>query len=252
MFHSPIDRNTTVPTPAPAVVRPERRGNYDKLLEVAGVSAEQILKLFRDCLPPRVIMSLGSSGFTAVSLDLYGYCPTEGVAVVQIRQVVKPKSNSRYVQVRKSYVLVGKGEITGEPFCHGVSANAVRAAIRKHKNDHDCARQVIWAAQRWIFQLTESQHQKSVRQGDVIMFPATKPKQQIGLVAGPVLIGGSHQLRAAEIIEIEAGSDYIARDPALWHLKFQHDPTYAPQDGWFRVRQARAEATWDFAQQFGD
>jgi len=252
MFHSQIDRNTLVSTPSPAPVVPaERRGKFGQLLEIAGVPAGQILGKFRACLPGSWIVSVGNSGYTALNSDLYGYCPVEAVAVVQLREILRQKAGY-YPAILKSYVLVGKGEITGEPFCHGVSAQAVHAAIRKHAGKPDCAQQVVHAAQRWIFQLTEKQHAASVRQGDVIMFPVPKPKQTVGLVSGPVLIGGSHQLRSPEVIQITKGEDYLARDPALWHTKAQHDPTYAPRDGWYRVRQARREATYEFAPQYGD
>lgn len=224
----------------------EKRGQYGELHRIGDKYAGPITDSFDDCLPDTFSNFDWKGRGGSINTDLYGFCPAEQVAVVQVRYVERLYKNG-FANVHKNYFLVGRGEITGAPFSHCVSAQAVRSAVRRGAD----AAGVVRAVQRWMFQLSEKQLSRAVRQGDVVMTPCRAPAGLPGKQK-KVLIGGSHELRAAEIVEVDQGFEYLARDPSLHHLKRQHDPLYAPADGWYLVRQARSERPFEPGHAFGD
>jgi hypothetical protein len=65
------------------------------------------------------------------------------------------------------------------------------------------------------------------------------------------LLGGSHEIRAREIVVDDAGGVF-AWAPALWHVKGQHDPIYAESETWYQVKIALETETWDWSVRLGD
>lgn len=183
----------------------------------------------------------------AVNHALYGYDGDRGLAVFQVRHFYR-RSRHGYANVRKAYFLVGFTE-TGAPFRHPVSAHTIRAAVRGAASPAE----VVRVAERWIFRVTPAQHARSVRQGDILMFPARgRPAPAAEPIGRRLLLLDSHELRAHEIVRGTDGEVW-AYDPTIYHLKDQHIPLYAPDvDGWWIVRPGREGTTYDFAERLGD
>jgi hypothetical protein len=224
-----------------------RRGPYSEIQSVGDIPAAAIIEHFRDCLPERFIEFDSKRRGDALNLDLYGYCPEQEVAVIQVRHAFRRYRNS-YLNVRKDYVLVGYNEITELPFRHPVSANAVRAGVRAAPDDPSSA---VRAAQRWMWGVSDAQLSKSLRQGDVLLVPLRR--RPIGKKIGTDrhLLGGSHEIRAREIV-VDGAGGVFAWAPALWHVKGQHDPIYAESETWYQVKIARETETWDWSVRLGD
>lgn len=165
----------------------------------------------------------------AVNHALYGYDGDRGLAVFQVRHFYR-RSRHGYANVRKAYFLVGFTET-------GAASPA----------------EVVRVADRWIFRITPGQHARSVRQGDVLMFPARgRPAPAAEPIGRRLLLLDSHELRAHEIVRGTDGEVW-AYDPAIYHLKDQHIALYAPDvDGWWIVRPGREGTSYDFAERLGD
>lgn len=183
----------------------------------------------------------------AVNHDLYGYDAGRDLAVFQVRHYFRQYRNG-FANIRKTYFLVGFTE-TGAPFRHPVSAHTIRAAVRRGESPAE----VVRAAERWIFGVTPAQYARSVRQGDVLMFPARgRPASDAMTVGRRLLLLDSHELRAHKIVR-DAKGEIWAYDPAIYHIKGQHVPLYAPDvDGWWIVRPGREGTSYDFAERLGD
>lgn len=236
------------------------RGAYDEILRLVGVSEtpQQIISRFAAALPGKFVAFDRKSRGDALNHDLYGYDPEQDVAVIQIRHAFR-RYRDGYLNVHKDYVLVGRNEITGLPFRHPVSATAIRAGIRADRRDPAAA---VRAAQRWMWGVSDKQLTKALadgcRQGDVLLVAergkpaAAKVLREVGTT---YILGESHEVRAAEVLIVAGKGDtevVWARDPALWHAKGQHDPIWAPADGWYSVRIADEAATWSWGTRLGD
>jgi hypothetical protein len=235
------------------ITRPElgamhlRRGSFAEILSLDGMPAKMIIDRFRDCLPERFIEFDSKQRGDALNLDLYAYCRDEEVAVVQVRHAFR-RRRYHHLNVRKDYVLVGFNEITKAPFRHPVSAHAVRAGVRA---DGDDPASGVRAAQRWMWNVTDAQLGNSLRQGDVLLIPTNRTPRGERVDAGTHLVGGSHEIRAREIV-VDAAGGVFAWAPAVWHAKDQHDPIYAEDETWYRIQIAREAPTWDWSMRFGD
>lgn len=227
------------------------RGWYDQIITITTehgdvIPESDILERFSPALPELGIS--GSNGcYDAVNAGLYGYCAKQDVAVIQIRNSVKAKKHY-FPSVRKTYCLVGFNEITGLPFRHPVSANIIRANVQDGDNPADA----VFAAQRWIFQVTAKQLSKSIRQGDVLLVPAkSKPKETTHL-GDTLIVAESHRIEAIEIVR-DTKNRVWAFDPAIYHQKGQHDAIYGDQvDQWYMVKPGREVEAWSFCQRLKD
>lgn len=218
--------------------QPEIRGDFDEILKIGPVWPKTILALFRDCLTPEYCEFDRKGRGTALNHDLYGYDPSQGVAVVQARQCIGTKYGKTS---HKTYFLCGHNEITGAAFVHPVGSHAIRAAINAGGNSVE----VVFTAQRWMWEVTPKQLATAVRQGDLLLVPEKTPA---GEYRGEVMtLAGSHEIHADEIRE--NGMVY-ALNPRLIHTKNQHEPVTVT--GWASVRVAREASAWNFAERKGD
>lgn len=229
------------------------RGHYDEII-INGL--DLIDQHFAPCLPDTYCDFDRKGRGAAQNIDLYGLDASQNVAVYQIRLAHRMYKNG-YMNVRKSYCLVGFNDETGEPFRHPVGAHKIRAAVRKSPNDPAA---IVRAAQEWMWELTSKQLDRALaasqRQGDVIIVKTGLPKaaQPIEVPEEGYPLGGdeaSHLIISSDIRELD-GKIY-AWEPKLKHRKDQHCLVFAGEgEGWYSCRVAREEAAWDFAQRFGD
>jgi hypothetical protein len=238
----------SLPTELPLVSEgtPWTRGNYNALLSAYGGSARSIKLMFLDALPPEFCEFDRKKRGSSLNVDLYGYDPEQEVAVFQVRLAYR-RSASNFLSTRKSYVLVGRNEITKAPFRYPVSSNAVRAAITA---GNESPIDVVRAAQKWMWKCTSRQLSVGIRQGDVLLV------QERGVPVGEHVgvayeVGGSHTIKAEDIRCDEKQDRIFALRPALTHTKGQHEPV-AASAGWYSVRVAREADAWDFSQRVGD
>ena len=237
-------------------IAPAHIGNYDEIVRFGenislgdglyrlACPANAIVRLFRQALE-REYVELDKKGRgTTLSHDLYAYDPRQGLAVIQARQYYKQGAN-HYGATRKTYFLVGKNEITGEFFRHPVGSHAVRAACKK-STDKTRA-DVIRAAQRWMWKVTEKQLARSIRQGDILLVPEHEPKtaERRGMT---FTVAESHRILADEI---RLNGRCYALNPSMIHTKNQHAPV-ENLTGWYSIRPARTAPAWDFAERIGD
>jgi hypothetical protein len=225
------------------------RGNYDEIISFRGssmpgspwVPAKEILDFFRPCLVEERCHFDNKMRGDAVNHDLYAYSPRERVAIVQARHAFRRRAN-HFLSVHKTYFLVGYNEVTKAPFRHPISANTVRAAVRKHGTDQDA---IVRACQAWMFDVTPRELAHSVRQGDVLLTPLKDEPQ--GELIGTVAALDNHVIEAAEV---RRNGALYARDLKIRHTKGQHREVMA--DGWHRVVMAREVSAWSFSQRLGD
>lgn len=223
------------------------RGHYNEILSVFGVEsrteAKEILAKFASCLPDTGIERPSKKVFSAVNVDLYGYDPSQNVAVVQAREFWRHERKG-WTRMKKSYFLCGFNE-SGTPFRHPVSSGAVRAAA---KSADPVA--VVRAAQRWMWGVTPRQLANGVRQGDVLM--VRERGEPVGQDMGKVAtLADSHRVEAARIVRTASGR-IMALNPWMYHTKNQHDPVVADVEGWHSIRVADEAPAWDFAVRMGD
>jgi hypothetical protein len=225
-----------------------RRDVYGAILEISGpLTVHDITTRFAVALPTSYVAFDHANRGDAVNHDLYGYDAPRDLAVFQVRHAFRP-SRRGYLNTRKTYFLVGFTE-DGNPFRHPVGAHAIRSAINRGCSPAE----VVRVAERWIFNVTPAQYDRGVRQGDVFMFPAGRqPPKDAERVGSRLVLLDSHELRAHEIVQDAKGRIW-AYDPAVYHLKHQHVPVYAPTVScWCRVCGGREAHTWDFAERLGD
>ena len=226
------------------------RDCYGAIIKLGGARAPSIHDIkrhFAAALPESYIAFDHAHRGDAVNDALYGYDAARDLAVFQVRHFFR-RYRDGFANTHKSYFLVGFTE-TGAPFRHPVSAHTIRAAGRRG----DSPAEVVRTAERWIFAVTPAQYARAVRQGDVLMFPARgRPAPDADRLGRRLLLLNSHEIRAHEIVEDVKGEIW-AYDPAIYHLKEQHIPLYAPDvDGWWIVRPGREGTTHDFAERLGD
>ncbi len=219
-------------------------GHYDEIVKFGGCHARDIIALFSPALEEEYI-DLDSKGRgSCLNHDLYAYDPAQGVAVVQARQFYR-RAASHYGATRKTYFLCGRNEITGEYFRHPVSAAAVRAACRKSTDPTRA--DVVRAVQRWMWQVTEKQLAKSIRQGDILLVPEREPKSAPSRGMS-LTVADSHRILADDI---RLSGRCYALNPTMVHAKGQHRPV-ENLTGWYSIRVARESDAWDFAERIGD
>lgn len=224
------------------------RGRFNEITNINGRPAAETLKRFEPALPPTFAEFDKAKRGDALNVDLYGLDPEQDVAVVQVRHSFRRYRNG-FLNTHIDYVLVGFNELTGLPFRHPVSAYIVRAAIRRNPSDPVVA---VRAAQRWMWSVTERQLTNGVRQGDVLLVPERGQPRPVKAELGVNhVVGGSHEIRAARIVELQSGRVW-ALSPSVWHAKGQHDPIFADHDGWHSVRVADEAPTWRWGQRLGD
>lgn len=227
------------------------RGHFDQIISLVDGAATEfagaILDQVKASLPASFIEFDRAQRGDAVNHDLYGFDVENGVAIVQIRHAFR-RSRRGYLNVHKSYVLVGRNEITNESFRHPVSASAVRAAIRKEPGNPIAP---VHAAQRWMWGVTEKQRAEGIRQGDVLMVRERGEPKGKKIDARSVTLAGSHVVKAAEFIEGDNGRLY-AFCPDVHHAKGQHDMISPNEEGWHSIRVAEEARAWDFSQRLGD
>lgn len=184
----------------------------------------------------------------SLNLDLYGYDPDQDVYIIQIRHFFRRYANG-FANVHKDYVMVGLNE-TGTAFRHPVGAHGLHAAIRK---DPENPSAVVRAAQKWMWEVTDKQLEKAVRQGDVLMFPVrARPANATAVNGNVVTVGDTHQINASEFVLDGKGRVY-ALGPTIRHSKNQHDPVYGEDDEtWHAVRLAREADVWKWGARLGD
>jgi hypothetical protein len=206
-----------------------------------GISASKIIQLFKPALEQEYIDLDKKGRGSCLNHDLYAYDPDQGVAIIQARQYYK-RAARHFGATRKTYFLVGKNEITGEYFRHPVGSHAIRAAIRKNPDPA----YVVKAAQMWMWEVSEKQLSKSIRQGDILLVPE-KPKNAAHM-GHSLTVAQSHKILADDI---RVNGRCYALNPRMIHIKNQHEPVEL-FDGWYSVRVAREADAWNFAMRIGD
>ena len=244
-----IDPDGALPAKAKTDPSEVERGRFDAIIRLGAKSpsVDDIHRRFAAALPERYVAFDRAQRGGAVNHALYGYDADRDLAVFQVRHYFRAYRNG-FAKMHKAYFLVGHTE-TGAPFRHPVSAHTIRAAIRRGADPAE----VVRVAERWIFDVTPKQYARSVRQGDILMFPARgRPRRDAKPIGRRLLLLDSHELRAHEIAQDEK-EEIWAYDPAIYHLKEQHVPLYAPDvDGWWIVRPGREGTSYDFAERLGD
>lgn len=192
------------------------------------------------------IESLDRKGRTWVSLnwDLYGVGNDVHsgnlLAVIQVRQSVKPRKSRDWVQTKKSYFLLGTNE-DETSFAHPVDFRSVRDAIRKDKD-------VILAVQNWIFQ---GDYIRMVRQGDMALLPLlVKPnlKNATEIMSESLVLSsndndtGTHRLTADRVYQ---NNNLYALNPRLVHEPGTHP--YVSAQGWCKIIVGQRGRFWNFA-----
>lgn len=225
-------------------------GKYEEIAffschnEVKIILAPIITNLFSPALEETYVDFDRKGRGSALNYDLYAYDPAQGVAIIQARQAYR-RAASHYMATRKTYFLCGQNEITKEYFRHPVSSHKVRSACKlsldKTREDAICS------IQCWLWEVTPKQLEKSTRQGDLLLVPASTPKSSESL-GRSVLLGGSHWLISDEIHAVKGR--YYALNPNMAHIKGQHKTVAL--DGWYTIRIGREASAWDFAQRIGD
>lgn len=226
--------------PAKAVWRPSWSTKKPSL------NSQFILDLFTPALPETYIDMDHKGRGDAVNVDLYGYDPEQGVAIIQARHFFK-RAARHFGNVRKTYFLCGQNE-NGNWFRHPVSAHTVRYAAKK-----DASRtgsDTVKAAQKWIWQVTDRQLTSSIRHGDVLFVPQKPIKNATNSLGTTVTIADSHKILADQLLRHPKRPWVYALNPAVFHSKGQHDPLEL--EGWYCIRQGRDAKAWNFAERLGD
>jgi hypothetical protein len=224
------------------------RGRFDEITRFDGDGdVRAVLGAFSPALPEEMAHFDHADRGDAINWDLYDYDPRRELAVIQVRHMFRRYRNG-YKNVRKTYHLVGFTE-RGSPFRHPVSAATVRAAARNHGEQLG---EGVRAAERWIFNVSQKQHERAVRQGDLLMFPARGQPTADAVYRGHRLVlMDTHELRATAIWQ-DHDSDIWALEPAVYHVNNDHTPAYADEpDRWYVVRPGREADTYAFAQRIG-
>ena len=264
-----VSTQDPVPSPPPLTCI---RGSWDQIVSMAGAGAadpDALIEAFADALPELGIESYklsgrakrvhGQRGWTAVcgfrrfrrlTQRFTATTPVQGVLIVQIRQA----GTGRYgIEIQKTYALIGRTE-SGSPFRHPVSWASVRGAIRGDPMDPT---HVVRRVQCWMWQCTMRQLLAALenggRQGDVLMVQVAKPRGAERVETREIILGESHKILSSALYEEGSYENrIIALNPSVVHLKNQHDPIFAQQEGYYSIRLAREERAWNVGQRVGD
>ena len=172
-----------------------------------------------------------------LTIDIYGADEQKNLFVVQVRQSIRRRA-SYYLQIRKSYFLIGRNE-NENAFAHCVSATAIRAAIN-HEGDVVNPLTAVNAALKWIWQTDRYMH--VIRHGDVALLPVKSVPRHPATGAHVEMVIDSHQIWSPEI---RRNGKLFARNPYLHHIKNQHPDVKCT--GWCQVLVGRREPAWSFA-----
>lgn len=239
--------------PAAFLASIANRGQYGEILSILTpegkvIRGSDIIAMYRGVIPETFAEFDKKGRGDALNVDLYAYDADQDVAVIQIRHAFRRYRNG-FLNVHKDYVLVGRNEITNELFRHPISGHAIHAGIRKDGID---AASGVFAAQRWMWGVTDAQLDAGIRQGDILMVPCkSRPKDAEVIDARVVTVGGTHEVHATAFARDAKGIVY-AEGPTMRHTKGQHLPVYADSDGWHSIRVAEEAATWAWGVRLGD
>lgn len=225
-------------------IKPAETGRWGEIMCFRRIMASVIVDLFRGALDAEYVELDDKQRGSCLNHDLYAYDPKQGVAIIQARQFYR-RAKNHYGATRKTYFLCGKNGITGEYFRHPIGAHAVRAACRK--STEKTRADVVFACQRWMWEVTAKQLEKSVRQGDILLVPE-KPPTSARPVGMSLTVAKSHKILGDEI---RLNKKCYTLNPRIVHTKNQHAPVEL-FDGWRSIRVARTATAWDFAERIGD
>lgn len=229
------------------------RGAYGQIVSATyedGVNlhCDKVIKIFATVLPETFAEFDKKMRGDALNLDLYGYDEDQGVAVIQIRHAFRMYKNG-FMNVHKDYVLVGQNEETKEFFRHPVSGHAIHAAIRKDPTHLEAA---VRGAQRWMWEVSDAQLAKGIRQGDILMVPSDrKPPKAIPLDEKSVVVAGTHEINAAEFCKDTKGNIW-AFAPTMRHTKGQHSIAHGQGEFWHAIKVGRESQAWEWGVRLGD
>lgn len=170
---------------------------------------------------------------SALNWDLYAYGrdfhTKRFLCVIQVRQAFR-RAAKHYLNVRKSYFLLGRNE-DESVFAHPVESRVIHSAINRNED-------VIRAVQSWIF---NCDYTKVIRHGDIALVPVKKvPTGQVEPT--PYIIESSHRLISKMVI---SNGSLFALNPELSHISGVHPPVKA--DGWFKIVVGKRSDYWRFA-----
>ena len=172
---------------------------------------------------------------TAINCDVYGYCETRQLAVVQVRQAIfNPK---KFTKVRKDYYLIGHNE-DGSFFAHAVDSPA--RSSKAMTTPEACVDYVLAK----IWNCREADLDDIIRQGDVAFIPVYKIPDSAKPIESPVILRDTHKLTG----EVWKDKDvyYTRRGAKLTHTKNQHAPVKA-KAGYYRVQEGYRAEVWGFS-----
>ncbi|MBB3938103.1 hypothetical protein [Aureimonas phyllosphaerae] len=246
-----MSQNATVSPVSALSVASVSRGYYNEIESVvmsdgSTVSASTIIGMFTSVLPETFVEFDKKQRGDALNLDLYGYDPAQGVAVIQIRHAFRRYRNG-YLNVHKDYVLVGQNEETREFFRHPIQAAAIHAGIRKDAS----AVSAVRAAQRWMWRVTDAQLSQGIRQGDILVVPCRKPSKVEPIEESVVVVADTHEVHGSAFARDAKGVIY-AMGPTVRHNKGQHAAAFGDNDGWHSIRVGREAQTWKWGTRLGD
>ena len=173
---------------------------------------------------------------TAINCDVYGYCATRQLAVVQVRQAIfNPK---RFTRVRKDYYLIGHNE-DGSFFAHAIESPA--RSSKAMTTPEGCVDYVL--AKIWDCRVQDLDD--ILRQGDIAFVPVSKLPETAQPVEAPVVIRDTHVLNG-DIWRDRTGTHYTRRGAVLKHAKNQHKAIRA-KGGYYRVQEGYRAEVWGFS-----
>jgi len=171
-----------------------------------------------------------------LSIDLYGADFDKNLYVVQVRQASRART-SYWLEVRKSYFLIGRNE-NGLAFAHCINGAGVRAAIRQETEAKP--ETAVNAALKWIW--STDRYTEIVRQGDIGLLPVKLKPAIKPIGAHVIMVVDAHQLWSGEI---RKNGKLFAKNPYLHHVKKQHPDVKC--NGWYQVIVGKRELPWSFA-----
>ena len=217
------------------------RGYFNELITYPDFIKDLISKLEKQGAFTTGIETFNRRGTRGASIntDVYGYDESLQLAAIQVRQCVWRKN--RYSQVRKNYFLCGYNE-NGNVFSHPVnSPSRSKSALQSPES---CIRWLECS----IFNCTEKQFSKAVRQGDIAFIPSAVPSQAELFPTRTLTVDGegSHLLKTEGFPFIYGNELYVKGRATLTHLKNQHKSVEVKKGSW-RVVCGYRSFTYDFS-----
>jgi len=216
-----------------------RRGDFGQLLSYPEWVKTLIAELDGQAWTTGIASDKKQRG-SSINVDVYAFDNAQSLAIVQVRECVfHPR---RWNRVRKDYYLIGRNE-NGNAFAHPVDSVArSKSALATPEGGVRFALMRIWDC-------TESQLSRIVRNGDVALIPlgARDEKRVSGQweqwEGNQVLVADSHLVEAPEFYT--CGAELYARGRVtIRHIKGQH-PTVTGEGLW-RIQHGLRADTWSF------